>query len=274
MNTFMQTAIQKVRLNAPLIHHITNYVTVNDCANITLAIGASPIMADDAQEVLEITTMSNALVLNIGTLNERTIVSMLLAGKKANELGIPIILDPVGAGASRFRNETVKKLLNDIHFSVIRGNISEMCFLAGLKSSTKGVDASLEDIGKENEVEELALSLASSHQCITAITGKTDIVSDGIQTIQVKNGCSEMSRITGTGCMLTSLIASFCGSCPNSLFESTTSAVIAMGIAGELSYEKSKELGTSSFRMNLIDEISKMSDQKLVQRGKYFKTKH
>ena len=150
MNTFMQTAIQKVRLNAPLIHHITNYVTVNDCANITLAIGASPIMADDAQEVLEITTMSNALVLNIGTLNERTIVSMLLAGKKANELGIPIILDPVGAGASRFRNETVKKLLNDIHFSVIRGNISEMCFLAGLKSSTKSVDASLEDIGKEN----------------------------------------------------------------------------------------------------------------------------
>lgn len=273
MKSFLETVAQQVRSNNPLIHHITNYVTVNDCANVTLAIGASPIMADDASEVAEITAMSNALVLNIGTLNERTITSMLIAGKKANETGIPVIFDPVGAGASQLRNETSKKLLKEIHFSVIRGNISEICFLAGVESSTKGVDASLEDTEKENDIKKVARSLASSHHCIVVITGKIDTVSDGSQTFQIKNGCAEMSRITGTGCMLTSLIASFFGSFASYTFEATVSAVLTMGVAGELAYERSKDLGTGSFRVALIDEISKISSSILLERGDFVEIK-
>lgn len=274
MKLFLETVIQQVRASNPLIHHITNYVTVNDCANVTLAIGASPIMADDVNEVEEITAMSNALVLNIGTLNERIVASMLIAGKKANEMGIPVILDPVGAGASKFRNETAKKLLKEIHFSVIRGNISEIRFLTGVESSTKGVDASLEDTEKENDAKEVAHSFASSHHCTVVITGKIDTVSDGSQTFQIKNGCAEMSRITGTGCMLTSLIASFCGSFAPKTLEASVSAVLTMGIAGEQAYERSKDLGTGSFRVALIDEISKISSSVLLERGDFFEAKN
>ena len=133
--------LNRLKNKKPLIHNITNYVTVNDCANILLAIGASPIMADDLKESADITSIASALVINIGTLNERTIESMIASGKKANELNIPVVLDPVGAGASSFRNETTKRILEEIKISVLRGNISEIKFIAGLESEKKGVDA-------------------------------------------------------------------------------------------------------------------------------------
>ena len=142
--------LNEVRNKKPLVHNITNYVTVNDCANILLAIGASPIMADDIKEAADITKISSALVINIGTLNERTIESMIASGKKANELNIPVIFDPVGAGASEFRNETTKKILEEVKISVLRGNMSEIKFISGLESSTKGVDASESDINIGN----------------------------------------------------------------------------------------------------------------------------
>lgn len=138
--------LNRLKNKKPLIHNITNYVTVNDCANILLAIGASPIMADDLKESADITSIASALVINIGTLNERTIESMIASGKKANELNIPVVLDPVGAGASSFRNETTKRILEEIKISVLRGNMSEIKFIAGLESETKGVDASESDL--------------------------------------------------------------------------------------------------------------------------------
>lgn len=267
MNTFLKTAVETARMKNPLVHHITNYVTVNDCANVTLAIGGSPIMADDALEVAEITAMSQALVLNMGTLNECTVNSMLLAGQTANGKSIPIIFDPVGAGASQFRNQTAKTIVENLKCAVIRGNISEIRFLAGIISTTKGVDASADDASSIEEAQRIADQLAIAHKCIVVITGATDVISDGRRKILVHNGCPEMSRITGTGCMLTSLIASFCGSSPDQLFYATSTAVLAMGIAGELAFEQTT--GTGRFRITLIDEISRMDQQTLLLRGNY-----
>ena len=172
---------ENVRKSCPLIHNITNYVTVNDCANIVLACGASPIMADDKDEVAEITTICSGLNINIGTLNSRTIDSMLIAGKKANELGHPVVLDPVGAGASKLRTDTAMKLLEEVKFTVIRGNISEIKTLASGNGSTKGVDADVADkVTEENldEVVAFAKAFARKTGAVIAITGAIDIVAD------------------------------------------------------------------------------------------------
>ena len=172
--------MEDIRAKKPLVHHITNYVTVNDCANIVLAIGASPIMADDIDEVETITSISSALVINIGTLNRRTIESMVAAGKKANELGIPVVLDPVGAGASALRNETTERLLAEVKVTVLRGNMSEIRYTAGLEADTKGVEVSEADqkIGTD-EGTQVAQNVARKFGCVVAITGPTDIITDG-----------------------------------------------------------------------------------------------
>lgn len=265
----MSTIIKKIRETSPLVHHITNYVTVNDCANTTLAIGGSPIMADDVKEVAEITSIASALVINIGTLNERTVASMLLAGKTANQKGIPVILDPVGAGASTFRNETAKTLLDEVKFSVIRGNISEIRFLAGFHSETKGVDASAADMERIDEAQIVAKNLATHTGAIVAITGAVDIVTNAEEVVLVKNGVAQMSRITGTGCMVSSLIGSFVAVASHDLVRAVASSLVTMGIAGELAFERTKELGTGSFRIALIDALSQMDDEIFVKRGKF-----
>lgn len=204
--------LNEVRNKKPLVHNITNYVTVNDCANILLAIGASPIMADDIKEAADITKISSALVINIGTLNERTIESMIASGKKANELNIPVVFDPVGAGASEFRNSTTKRLLEEVKISVLRGNMSEIKFISGLGSTTKGVDASENDARTGNdEGIDVAKNLAKKLQCTVAITGATDIISDGERVVILENGTKMLSNVTGTGCMTTALIGAFCG---------------------------------------------------------------
>ncbi len=266
--------LNNLRDTKPLVHHITNYVTVNDCANITLAIGASPIMADDMMEVESITAISSALVLNIGTLNQRTVETMLAAGKKANELNIPIVLDPVGTGASAFRNETVKSLLEQIQFSVIRGNMSEIRFIAGLHATTKGVDVSEADSAQDIQSSiEIAKTAAKQHHCVIAITGATDIVSDGNHTVCLENGHQMLSNITGTGCMCSSLIGSFC-SMTDDYVTATTSGLLAMGIAGEIAFEKAGHLGTGSYRVSIIDEISMMNTETLQREAKVDETKN
>lgn len=251
--------LESIRRKKPLIHHITNYVTVNDCANITLAIGASPIMADDIGEAAAITSISSALVLNIGTLNERTIGSMLAAGKKANQMRIPVVFDPVGAGASELRNKTVERILHEVRISVLRGNMSEIRFIAGLGSTTKGVDASDADMhcGLESSCS-IAETVAKKYGCIAAITGETDILSDGRQTILLENGTKLLSKVTGTGCMCTSLVGSFCGASEDCLL-AAAGGVLCMGIAGEIAAEKAGETGSGSFHMALIDAVSKMT---------------
>ncbi len=253
--------LNEVRNKKPLVHNITNYVTVNDCANILLALGASPIMADDIKEAADITTISSALVINIGTLNERTIESMIASGKKANELNIPVVFDPVGAGASAFRNATTKKIIEEVRINVLRGNMSEIKFIAGLQANTKGVDASEADTkGGNDEDINIAKSLAEKLNCTVAITGVTDIVSDGQRVAILENGHKMLANVTGTGCMTSALIGGFCGAGLD-YFIGAISGITSMGIAGEIAFEKAGSIGTGSFHIAIIDAISTLNNE-------------
>ena len=202
----LKEILENVRKTTPLIHNITNYVTVNDCANVLLASGSSPIMADDIDDVVDITSICGGLHINIGTLNRNTIPAMFLAGKRANELGHPVLLDPVGAGASKLRTDTAYQLLDQVKFSVIRGNISEIKTLALGEGSTRGVDASIDDtVTEENLDKTVAFAkIRRKEVAIIVITGAMDIVADKNKPI-VFNGHPMMSRITGTGCQLSAL---------------------------------------------------------------------
>lgn len=269
----LKEMLSNVQKNSPLVHSITNYVTVNDCANIILASGASPIMADDIGEVCDITSICNSLVINMGTLNERTIKSMIAAGKKANELNHPIVFDPVGAGASALRNETALKLLEEVKFSVIRGNISEIKFLASKSGNTKGVDASTGDsVNEDNllEVVSFAKNFSKKTGAVIAITGAIDIVADENKAYIIKNGHPMMSKVTGTGCMLTALIGGYIGANSKNILEATTTAVVSMGLCGELAYENLLKVdgGTGSYRMFIIDFMSKLTGEILEEGGK------
>lgn len=265
-----QQWISELRRKKPLVHHITNYVTVNDCANAVLAIGGSPIMADASSEVEEIISICNALVINIGTLNERTIQSMLLAAKKANALGKPVILDPVGAGASTLRTETAKKLLDEVRFTVIRGNASEIKTLLQGAGKTQGVDVSEEDMITSTTLDSMiqtAKTLNRLTGAVIVITGAKDIIVSDTKTAVISNGVPEMGAITGTGCMLSAISGAFCATIPDT-FEAMTAAVSVMGLSGELAYEASKEKGTGSFRVAIIDTLSKMDDSVLGKGAK------
>lgn len=260
-------ALKLVREKNPLVHQITNYVTVNDCANITLAIGGSPVMADDINEVEDMVGIASALVINMGTLNSRTVSAMLAAGKKANELNIPVILDPVGVGATPFRNEVGFKLMKEVKMSVVRGNLSEVKSLYGFESKTKGVDSSEES--SSNEVE-LAKEISNKWGSVVAITGVKDIITDGSRVAIVENGHKIMSKVTGTGCMSTALVGAFAGACEDR-FIAALSAVVSMGIAGERAYERLGENeGTGTLRLNIIDEIYNMSEETILERGKIY----
>lgn len=257
--------MNKLRAEVPLVHCMTNYVTVNDVANALLAIGASPIMSDDCHDVEDIVSISKALVINIGTLNERTIASMLLAGKKANAMHIPVILDPVGAGASAYRNETTKKIIEEVKLDVLRGNLSEVSFVAGLEVSTKGVDSSEADADKDAVA--VAKAVAGKLGCIAAITGAVDTVSDGKRVLQVQNGHPMLSKVTGTGCTTSALTGAFVAVGEDTVY-AAAAAIAATGIAGELAYEAAKEKGTGSFRVALIDAYSRMCKNTFVEMGK------
>lgn len=267
----MINAYEKMKSNPPLVHSITNYVTVNDVANIILAAGGAPLMADDVSEVEEIVTISSALYINIGTLNSRTVGAMVKAGEKANKLNIPVILDPVGLGASELRNKTVKTLLEKVKFSLIKGNISEIKALATNAKNLGGVDVQEEDIvGEENLKDniEFLKRLAQSLKTVIVATGAIDIVSDGERTALIRNGNMMMSKITGTGCMLGSLIACYCGSNREDIFNSALISLVIMGLAGEEASEKciSRKEGSGSFRVYLIDSIG-MIDRKKIEEG-------
>ncbi len=268
--TEIADALDKVREVKPLVHHITNYVTVNDCANVVLAAGGSPIMADDIEEVEDIVSISSALVLNIGTLNSRTISSSLSAGKKANAVGIPVVFDPVGAGASGLRNRTTERILSEVKVDVLRGNMSEIRFVAGLGSDTKGVEASEADqrLGLEAVVD-VAKNVAKQHDCIVAITGATDVVTDGTRVLLVENGSEHMGNVTGTGCMCTSLVGAFCGAaCEQNHLIAVAGGVLLMGLSGEIAYEKAGSAGYGAFRTAIIDAVSRASREVLTKRGR------
>lgn len=265
--------LQTVREKHPLIHNITNYVTVNDCANILLACGGSPIMADDVQEVEEITAICGGLNINIGTLNSRTISSMELAGKKANAQNHPVVLDPVGAGASRLRTETARRLLEEVKFTVIRGNISEIKTLASGSGTTKGVDADVADRVTEENLEKMTAfvkAFAEKTGAVIAVTGAIDIVADGKKAYCIRNGHPMMSSITGTGCQLSAMTAAYVTANPEHPLEATAAAVCAMGLAGEIAWGRMTDMdGNATYRNYIIDAIYNMTPQMLKQGAKY-----
>lgn len=256
--------LKEVKNKKPLVHHITNYVTVNDCANITLALGASPVMADDIEEAADMASVSSALVINIGTLNKRTIESMLSAGKKANEKGIPVVLDPVGIGATDLRTKTAEKLISEIKFSVIKGNMSEIKAIAGIKGKIKGVDSEDSEAGGEK----IAKDLSSKLNCIIAITGEKDIVSDGKRICTIENGHKMLSEVTGTGCMTASLVGSFSG-VTKDYYLAAAAGICAMGIAGEKAYKSLKgNEGIGTFRIRLFDGIYNLKEDDFIEGGR------
>lgn len=262
--------LENVRCKKPLVHCITNYVTAGVSANALLAVGASPIMACDICEVSCVASLSKALVINMGTLTCETLKSMTAAGKRSNELGRPVILDPVGVGASPFRLTAARKLMSDIHFSVVRGNVSEIKALFCGSESGKGVDADTNDsgglYGNVSDTADLALKMSRECGAVIIATGSVDIVSSQDKVCLVKNGHPKMSLISGTGCMLSAVLGAFCGANDKEIFCASIAAVGMMGLCGELAYEKTKEQkgGTGTLASFFMDEISLMSPERLL----------
>jgi len=265
--------IEEVRNNTPLVHNITNYVTVNDVANVLLACGGSPIMSDEPEDVEDITSICQGLNINIGTLNKRTIESMFIAGKRANKLGHTVLLDPVGAGASTLRTNTAVELMNKIEFNVIRGNISEIKTLAYGSGTTKGVDADVADAVTEENLEDsikFIKEFAKKSETIIVITGAIDLVSDGKRCFVIRNGRPEMGKITGTGCQLSGMMTAFLVANPNEQLEAAAAAVCTMGLAGEIGWSYMKEGdGNSTYRNRIIDAIYNMDKETLDKGAKY-----
>lgn len=264
---------ENVHRKSPLIHNITNYVTVNDCANMLLACSSSPIMADDPDDAVEITAICSGLNINIGTLNQRTISAMLAAGKRACELGHPIVLDPVGAGASRLRTDTAFRLLEAVKFTVIRGNISEIKTLASGGGTTKGVDADVSDRVTEENLDEAVAFVKEFARCtgaVAAVTGAIDIVADSRQAFCIRNGHPMMSAVTGTGCQLSALTAAFVAANPDTPLEAAAAAVCAMGLCGEIAHQRLSKLdGNSSYRNYIIDAMYHLTPAELEEGAKY-----
>lgn len=265
--------LENVRQKSPLVHSITNYVTVNDCANMLLACGASPIMADDPEDAEEITALCGGLNINIGTLNRRTIPAMFAAGKRANELGRPVVLDPVGAGASRLRTDTALGLMKEVRFTVIRGNISEIKTLALGTGAARGVDAAAADRVTEETLDSaaaLAGDFARRTGAVVAMTGAIDVVTDGERAFRVRNGRPEMSLVTGTGCQLSALTAAFAAANPDRPLEAAAAAVCAMGLCGEIAYRRMTGLdGSASYRNYIIDAMYRLTPAALEKGANY-----
>ena len=265
--------IENVRATVPLVHNITNYVTVNDVANVLLACGGSPIMSDEPEDVADITSICGGLNINIGTLNKRSIEGMFVAGQKANELNHIVLLDPVGAGASALRTNTAVKLMEELKFDVIRGNISEIKILAQGNGTTKGVDADVADAVTEENLDEtvaFAKNFAKESGSIVAITGAIDLVSDGEKCYVIRNGRPEMGKITGTGCQLSGMMTAFLVANPENKLEATAAAVCTMGLAGEIGWSHMQEGdGNSTYRNRIIDAIFNMDKDTLDKGAKY-----
>lgn len=253
------SVVDAVRERNPLIHCITNYVTVNDCANILLACGASPIMAEDVHEMEEIVSAASGLLINIGTMKEELLEAILLAGKTANELHKPVVLDPVGAGATTFRQQMVHEILQTLHVDVIKGNSAEICALVYENERTaQGVDAG-NTVRSTDDMIAVAQSLCRSTGATVIVTGAVDIVTDGTQTYLIRNGHPSLSQITGTGCMLGALTTAFYSTQPT--VESAAAAVACMGYAGEIAHARSAERrgGSGTLRVFLIDTVNQMT---------------
>lgn len=261
----LQYYLQQLKDQGPLVGAITNYVTVTDCANILLSIGASPAMVEAADEAYDFTKLAQALYLNVGTLTKEQELAMLQAAKAADEVGIPIILDPVGCGAIPKKIEFIHKLRSFGKISVVKGNVGEIKTLAGAETKVKGVDA-IDDGGDATEI---CQQLAKDWKCIVVATGKRDIVTDGQRIATVDNGSEMFTKITGSGCMLGALLAGFSGANPSTLFEAILTGVITMSIAGEKAEKLDRGHLPGSFRSYLMDEINQVNFDKDIEIANY-----
>jgi len=274
--------LARIRQRKPLLHHITNFVVMNDTANVTLHVGALPVMAHAREEVAEMVAAAGALVLNPGTLTPEWVEAMLIAGQRANELGIPVVLDPVGAGATTLRTQANQRLLHELKIAVLRGNSGEVGVLSGMGGVVKGVESIVDVADPVKVAKTLAKNLgadsvvptgrigdgpyaAPSQGIVVAITGKQDVISDGERVVLVDNGDPWLKTITGTGCMSTTMIAAFCAVEQDYLL-AASGGLIAFGLAAELAASQAK--GPASFKTALFDAIYNLTAEQIIAGAK------
>jgi hydroxyethylthiazole kinase len=259
-NVDLKTLLTRIREEKPLVHNITNYVVMNFTANTLLAMGASPVMAHAPNEVEEMVSLARALVINIGTLSDPWIEAMLLAGRKANAKGLPIVFDPVGSGATSLRTGTTRRLVQELKLAIIRGNASEILSIGSSGIVTKGVD-SLHDV---DQVAEMAKATARQTGAVVAVTGKVDLITDGTRVTRCRNGHALMGKVTGTGCAATATIAAFAAVTPDAM-EAAAAGLAFFGLAGEMAAATAQAPG--SFMIALIDALYNMTPEDLHTRA-------
>lgn len=250
--------LRKVRENNPLIHNITNIVVANFSANGLLAIGASPVMASAPEEAADMARIADALVLNLGTVASEDFKAMIMAGKSANENGRPVVLDPVGVGSTPFRTMTAERILNEVKVNIIRGNGAEIANLIGEPWEIKGVDAG----SGGADVIEITKKAAQKLQCIVISTGETDVISDGTITYLVHNGDPLLTKVTGSGCLLSTVVGAF-AAVENDMVSASVAAVVFYGVAAECAAEKTRTLGTGSFQIEFLNQLSLVRSEEI-----------
>jgi hydroxyethylthiazole kinase len=254
-------ALANIRAAAPVVHNITNYVVMNTTANALLAIGASPVMAHSLHEVEEMVSLARALVLNIGTLSDAWIEAMLLAGREAGRRGIPIVVDPVGAGATRYRTATAQRLLAELSPTIVRGNASEIRALCSAETLTRGVDS----VHCSEDSLDAAQLVSETYGCVVSMSGATDLIVSGANVARVQNGVAMMTRVTGMGCTASALTGAMAavGRSPRL---AAIQAMVVLGVAGELAAERSE--GPGSFQVQLLDALSRLTPDQLERRAR------
>ncbi|WP_203287342.1 hydroxyethylthiazole kinase [Metabacillus sp. cB07] len=263
MSIQAELVLENVREQNPLVHNITNTVVTNFTANGLLALGASPVMAYAKEEVADMAKIAGAVVLNIGTLDERIVESMLIAGASANKHNVPVILDPVGSGATPYRTETAKMLAEKLDIAVIRGNAAEVASLAGENWAIKGVDSG----AGEGDAAALAVKAAKQLRTVVVITGKTDYISDGERLFSCKNGHQLQTKVTGTGCLLSSVVGAFCAIEKDYVFAAAAAAAV-YGCAAEAAVERLYKLEPGSFQIEFLNELYHLEPKDLRERIK------
>lgn len=254
----LKTDLNLVREKSPLVHNITNYVVMNNTANALLAIGASPVMAHAEEEVRDMVTIASALVINMGTLSEKWVEAMLIAGSAAREKGIPVVFDPVGVGATPYRNQVAALIVSACKPSIIRGNASEIMALANEKTSTKGVDST----ASSNAALDAAKRLAQDTGAVVVISGEEDFITDGKTVRSVKNGSALMPKVTGMGCTATAVVGAFAAINPDFL-AAATHAMTVMGVAGEIAAQKADGPGT--MQLHFLDALFNLTADTLAE---------
>lgn len=260
----MMSFLTKVRQTNPLVHNITNIVVANFTANGLLALGASPFMADAPEEVADVAAMAGAVVLNIGTLNDAAIASMLKAGQAANRQGVPLVLDPVGAGATAYRTEVTAKLLGGLQLTALRGNVAEVANVAGESWASKGVDAG----AGEGDAVALAVKAAQKLNCVVIITGQEDVITDGTRTYIASNGHPILTKVTGTGCLLSAVVGAFLAVSSGNALEAAAEALSFYGVAAELAAEAAEGQGPGSFQIEFLNQLSLVTPELYSSRSR------